>query len=62
MKLKLVIISILFTQNLMAQAYQKIHKNAILVDTHNDILMKSIDDGYALDEDLKANEAKYKSK
>lgn len=53
MKLKLVIISILFTQLLMSQTYQKIHKNAILVDTHNDILMKSVDDSYALDEDLK---------
>jgi len=52
MKPKLVIISILLSQLLMAQTYQKIHKKAILVDTHNDILMKFIDDGYALDDDL----------
>ncbi len=53
MKIKILIISILFTQTLMAQSYQKIHKKAILVDTHNDILMKTIDDGYLLDQDLK---------
>jgi len=39
-------------QQLTAQSYQKIHQNAILVDTHNDILMKIVDDGYALDTDL----------
>ena len=39
-------------QQLTAQSYQKIHQNAILVDTHNDILMKIVDDGFALDADL----------
>jgi len=52
LKTKILIISILLVQQLTAQSYQKIHQNAILVDTHNDILMKIVDDGFALDADL----------
>jgi membrane dipeptidase len=32
--------------------YQKIHKNAILVDTHNDILTMSMEKGHVMDNDL----------
>jgi membrane dipeptidase len=53
MKIKLLIFGILFTHQLIAQSYQKIHDKAILVDTHNDILMKAVDNGIVFDEDLK---------
>ena len=36
-----------------SRAFEKIHNQAILVDTHNDILTKTIEYGYALDADLK---------
>ena len=36
----------------MAQSYQKIHNKAIVVDTHNDILMKAADKGMVFDKDL----------
>jgi membrane dipeptidase len=36
-----------------AQRYKKIHAKAIVVDTHNDILMKSVETGLSLDQDLK---------
>jgi membrane dipeptidase len=52
MKIKLLIFSILFTYQIRAQLYQKIHSNAIVVDTHNDILMKAVDQGLILDNDL----------
>lgn len=32
--------------------YLKIHKEAIVIDTHNDILMKTVDKGVLLDQDL----------
>ncbi|MDP3358361.1 MAG: dipeptidase [Lutibacter sp.] len=52
MKVKILIISILFAQQFFAQSYQKLHDKAILIDTHNDILMKIVDNGFALDTDL----------
>ncbi|MBN8837484.1 MAG: dipeptidase [Sphingobacteriia bacterium] len=39
--------------NINAQSYQKIHNQAIVVDTHNDILMKSTDNGLMIDSDLR---------
>lgn len=54
MKAKIVVLCILATQQLLAQSYQKIHTDAIVIDTHNDILTKMVDDRYALDTDLKA--------
>jgi membrane dipeptidase len=36
-----------------AQLYQRIHKKAIVVDTHNDILMKATDDAMQFDTNLK---------
>ena len=53
MKLKLLIIATLFTQICTAQRFQKIHAKAILIDTHNDILTKTVDDGYSMDANLK---------
>jgi len=47
------IICILFTQQITAQSYQKIHDKAIVVDTHNDILMKSTENGLVFDQNLK---------
>lgn len=52
MKTKIIIISILLGQQLSAQSYQKIHKNAIFIDTHNDFLSKTTDYGYLFDTDL----------
>ena len=53
MKTKFLIISIFLSQQINAQSYQKIHVDAIVVDTHNDILMKAVDLGLAIDTDLK---------
>ena len=53
MKIKLLILIIFFTNHLIAQSYRKIHDKAILVDTHNDILMKAADIGLVFDRDLK---------
>src|SRR5437764_2253527 len=36
-----------------AQDYKKIHFNAILVDTHNDIISTCIENGYSFDQNLK---------
>lgn len=40
-------------QHTYAQSYKKIHSKAILVDTHNDILMKAVDKGIVFDQNLK---------
>src|SRR6476659_972999 len=52
MKIKILLFTVLFTQQLFAQSYQKIHHDAIVVDTHNDILMKVVDEGLVFDQDL----------
>ncbi len=52
MKIKLLSISILFAFQLHAQSYKKIHAKAIVVDTHNDILMQAADVGTVFDQDL----------
>lgn len=51
-KIPLLIFSILFIQQVHAQSWQKIHRKAIVVDTHNDILMKAADEGIVFDRDL----------
>lgn len=38
---------------LAGQTYQQIHQRAVVIDTHNDILSKAIEQGLALDEDLR---------
>ncbi|WP_166965555.1 dipeptidase [Yeosuana marina] len=50
---KAAIIISLLTLQLQAQQYQDIHNRVILVDTHNDILMKTVDDGFSIDSNLK---------
>lgn len=53
MKIKTLLISILLTQQIIAQSYQKIHERAILADSHNDILTKMVDKGFVFDTDLR---------
>ncbi len=52
MKIKLVFLSILLVHQVLAQSYKKIHHKAIVVDTHNDILMRAVDLGIVFDQDL----------
>lgn len=52
MKIKILILSLLFIQQLHAQSYKKIHTKAIVVDTHNDILMKAVENGAVFDQNL----------
>ncbi len=52
MNIKILLISLLFLQQANAQSYQKIHSKAIVVDTHNDILMLAADKGIVFDQDL----------
>jgi len=53
MKIAFLIVFYLFIHNVEAQTYQAIHKKAILIDTHNDFLTKTMQYEYALDADLK---------
>jgi membrane dipeptidase len=41
-----------FSVTASAQSYKKLHRKAIVVDTHNDILMKAADRGIVFDRDL----------
>jgi membrane dipeptidase len=52
MRIKLLLFSLFLTGQLYAQSYKKIHRKAIVVDTHNDILMKAADKGIVFDQDL----------
>jgi len=52
MNIKILLISLLFLQQANAQSFQKIHSKAIVVDTHNDILMLAADKGIVFDQDL----------
>jgi membrane dipeptidase len=52
MRIFFLLLSIVLTAPAFAQPYKKIHRNAIVVDTHNDILMKAVEKGYAFDRDL----------
>lgn len=52
MKIKLFLFSMLLNSALFAQSYLNIHQKAIVVDTHNDILMKAVDIGIIFDQDL----------
>lgn len=42
----------LFTYQVHAQSWGKIHRKAIVADSHNDILMKAADEGIVFDQDL----------
>ncbi len=52
MKWNLFILGIFLAPQVNSQSYQKIHRKAILADTHNDILSQVVDKGYVFDEDL----------
>src|ERR1041385_8387750 len=45
-------VATLFSLPTLGQSYQKIHDKAILVDTHNDILSSSIQNGFDMEKDL----------
>lgn len=53
MKTKLLLLLAILSQEIQAQSYLKTHTKAIVVDTHNDILMKAVDKGFVFDKDLK---------
>lgn len=53
MKISLFVLLSLLINTAKAQSYQDVHKNAILVDTHNDFLTKVMEYGYLLDTNLK---------
>jgi membrane dipeptidase len=55
MKIKILLISLLISQQMMSQSYQKIHQKAIVVDTHNDILMQTMDSELEFDKNLKGH-------
>ncbi|GAC1438372.1 MAG: dipeptidase [Sediminibacterium sp.] len=47
-----IILSLAFCGQVIAQNTQRMHDRAIVVDTHNDFLSKSVEKGYVMDEDL----------
>ena len=52
-KLSVVFLSFYFSIHTSLAQYQKLHKKAIVVDTHNDILTTCLDDGLSFDQDLR---------
>jgi membrane dipeptidase len=52
MKIATFLLCLALCQQMNAQSYKKIHEKAILVDTHNDILMQAADRGMVFDQDL----------
>ena len=52
MKISTFILCIFFSQQMVAQSYKRIHRKAIVADTHNDILMKAAEEGVVFDRDL----------
>jgi membrane dipeptidase len=53
MRARILILSIVLAHQLMGQSYKQIHTDAIVVDSHNDILSRTTDYGYILDRDLR---------
>ena len=49
----IIVVCIFFMQTTFAQPYKKIHGQAIVVDTHNDILETCFSKGFSFDEDLR---------
>ncbi len=52
MRYLLILFMMLFVQASLAQSYEKIHFNAILVDTHNDFLSKAVESHVVFDTNL----------
>lgn len=46
------LVILLCSRQAIAQSWQKIHQKAVVVDTHNDILMRAADLGMVMDKDL----------
>ncbi|HTF21424.1 MAG TPA: dipeptidase [Chryseolinea sp.] len=53
MRTRLLLLCLVLTSTAYSQSYKQIHRKAIVVDTHNDILMKAADKGIVFDENLK---------
>ncbi len=53
MRYSLIFLLLLLQASSSAQSYEKIHKDGILVDTHNDILSKVVEDHVVFDSDLR---------
>ncbi|MGB3145559.1 MAG: membrane dipeptidase, partial [Maribacter sp.] len=53
MKTKLLLFCLFVTLQLCAQRYQKIHNQALFVDTHNDFLTQTMEKGFVFDTDLR---------
>lgn len=53
MRTTLLLLWLALVSQAYAQSYKQIHRKAIVVDTHNDILMKAADKGIVFDQDLK---------
>jgi len=49
----LLLLLFISSQTLKAQSTQKLHADAIVIDTHNDFFSKSVEKGYSFDQDLK---------
>lgn len=52
MKSKFLVLALFFAQLATAQSYQKVHKKALLIDSHNDILSKVMEREFVIDQDL----------
>jgi len=52
MRIHLLLISLFIMMQANAQSYKKIHRKAIVVDTHNDFLMKAVDTYMVMDANL----------
>src|SRR5687768_9002176 len=53
MKTRFLLISILLSQHIFSQSFQRIHKKAVVIDSHNDILTQSIEKDLVFDTNLK---------
>ncbi len=53
MKYPFIVLSALFASSLFAQPYKKLHDEAIVTDSHNDILSTCLEKGYHFDDNLK---------
>lgn len=52
MKFVNLLVAIIFAQFCAAQPYLKLHRDLVLIDTHNDVLSKATDEGAVIDRDL----------
>ncbi|MDB5230888.1 MAG: rane dipeptidase [Chitinophagaceae bacterium] len=50
---KLILLLLIIPSLLNAQSYKRLHEKAIVVDTHNDFILQTIEKGYLMDQNLK---------